>query len=53
MYIQSQVYSDTFKNPPYSVPQREQVYTTPIYKPKELKETDYVRQWSETSVGES
>ncbi len=31
-YVHSRVYTDIFKNKPYTVPQREQVYTTPILK---------------------
>ncbi len=34
-YVQSQVYTDTFKNKPYTIPQREYVYTTPVHKPLE------------------
>lgn len=34
-YVHSRVYTDTFKNKPYTVPQREQVYTTPIHIPSE------------------
>jgi len=35
-YVHSRVYSDTFKNKPYTVPQREQVYTTPVHKPLDI-----------------